>query len=796
MAKRTIKKSVKKAPIGIKLIGIFLFIVAVAVLGGFGYHYFTIAVREEANIAEIVTILNASLPEQTADDLVLPISLAGYDNVSIAWASDDSEIIFPDGKVYRPMFAAGDKSVTLTATFTVLENDGLAQFAFGLLGVGPITQTFEVLVLKMEMTDQGKVDYVASQLYVPEESFSNIGLLTTVSQFPELNISWSSSNPAILTNDGAKAGTGSVILTAEVSLGSAFAQVAFPITMLASEPVFTALDPELETIDTGTYATDWTAGGFIFHQAILALNEADAIIRMKADQSATLTTQSPVSDPSRLAFDFQLFATDAAKLTKPTTVLVSWSDDLIVWTNIYTQIIADANNLPVDLDVSGLDGDVYFQISVITEYLTDLRVDMDNLIIERELSAIDIEKWIEASVPDKTNNSLILPRTTAYGGIISWSSSNSALMSNDGLIDRPAESADVIMTATVTGLAFPVSYPRSITVLGVSTVTPLEIYFIDLGKYGTSDTGESIYFKLGDYDVLIDAGSDFNASNQVIQETIDAHSEDKIIDLIVATHPDADHIGGLPFIFGAYEVLNLLQFYGDHTTLLYQEYVSSYQAEDLASECLVTDAYNNQNGCSRVITIAEGVTISVVDTGYYQTDETNGRSVVFVLEAYGTRVLLTGDADNNDGRTTESNYMNDVGDIDILKAVHHATSNGTTLEFLAAVDPETVIITNGNYFGNKHGHPTADVINRVYQYDETIEIYAVVGGDVNDCTVTLSESYECEVTDPTADRNGTICITIDNSGYVITAADVSAPIELSSTDFWSTHPQKLYDYGG
>ncbi|HBP26050.1 MAG TPA: hypothetical protein DD618_03770, partial [Acholeplasmatales bacterium] len=696
MAKRTIKKSVKKAPIWKKLIGLFLFLGAASVFGGFGYRYFTIAVREEANITEILTILNESLPEETTDDLVLPTSIPGYDSISIAWASDDSETIYPDGKVYRPLSAVGDKRVVLTATFTVLENDRLAQLAFELLGVGPITQTFEVLVLKMDLTDQEKVDYVASRLYVPEDSFYSLGLLTSVSEFPELTISWSSSDPAILTNAGAKAGTGSVTLTAEVSLGSASSQMSFPITMLASQPVFTALDPDLEAIDTGTYATDWTAGGFIFHQAILALNGTDAIIRMKADQSATLTTQDPVFEPSGLTFDFQLYATDAEKLTKPTTVLVSWSDDLITWTNLYTQVIADANNLAVDLDVSGLNGDVYFQVAVITEYLTDLRVDVDNLIIERELSADDIEQWIEANVPDKTNNSLILPRTTGYGGIISWSSSDPTLMSDDGLIDRPAESTDVIMTATVTGLAFPVIFPRSVTILGVSTVEPLELYFIDLGKYGTSDTGESIYFKLGDFDVLIDAGSNFNASNQALSETIDAHSEDRIIDLIVATHPDADHIGGLPFIFSTYEVKNLFQFYGDHTTLLYQEYVSSYQAEGLVSECLVTDAYNNQNGCSRVITIQEGVTINVVDTGYYQTDETNGRSVVFVLEAYGTRILLTGDADNNDGRTAESNYMNEVGDIDILKAVHHATSNGTTSEFLAVVDPETVIITNGN----------------------------------------------------------------------------------------------------
>ena len=112
--------------------------------------------------------------------------------------------------------------------------------------------------------------------------------------------------------------------------------------------------------------------------------------------------------------------------------------------------------------------------------------------------------------------------------------------------------------------------------------------------------------------------------------------------------------------------------------------------------------------------------------------------------------------------------MNSVGNIDILKLVHHGTREGSTSKFIEAVDPELCIVTNGNYFGNKHGHPTYEALSRIYDYDENIKIYAVVGGDQESCEMTSSGSYQCDPTDYSVDRNGMITITIDNNGYTLT----------------------------
>lgn len=126
--------------------------------------------------------------------------------------------------------------------------------------------------------------------------------------------------------------------------------------------------------------------------------------------------------------------------------------------------------------------------------------------------------------------------------------------------------------------------------------------------------------------------------------------------------------------------------------------------------------------------------------------------------------------------------MHLVGDVDILKVVHHGTKNGTTTSFLEAVTPEVAIITNGNYLGNANGHPTPEAINRIYQYNNKTKIYSVTGGNGK----TVDRFHQ---------RNGMITIEITNNEYYVRSEYYNdVPIELSSTDFWITNPNKAYSY--
>jgi len=233
-------------------------------------------------------------------------------------------------------------------------------------------------------------------------------------------------------------------------------------------------------------------------------------------------------------------------------------------------------------------------------------------------------------------------------------------------------------------------------------------------------------------------------------------------------------------VFAEFDVLNLITFEGTYTTGVYNDYVSAYQAED-CNVFKVLDVYNNIVDLKREFEIVENVSIEIINTTYYSASDLNSRSIVFVLDAYGTRVLFTADADNNKYQI-ESTYMNDVGDIDILKVVHHGSKNGTSSQFLDVVMPEVAIITNGNYLGNSNTHPTPEAINRIYQYNNETKIYAVTGGNGSG-------------SDRFYQRNGLITIEITLGKYIITSEyNFDEPIELSSTDFWINHPSRVYNY--
>ena len=89
---------------------------------------------------------------------------------------------------------------------------------------------------------------------------------------------------------------------------------------------------------------------------------------------------------------------------------------------------------------------------------------------------------------------------------------------------------------------------------------PLEIYILEMcGIYG-----DSIYLKQGDVDVLIDAGWD--TDGEYVRDFVDAYCEDGTLDLLVATHPHGDHVGGMSLALSNVEnVANIID-YGTFAT--------------------------------------------------------------------------------------------------------------------------------------------------------------------------------------------------------------------------------------
>ena len=239
-------------------------------------------------------------------------------------------------------------------------------------------------------------------------------------------------------------------------------------------------------------------------------------------------------------------------------------------------------------------------------------------------------------------------------------------------------------------------------------------------------------------------------------------------------------------LFENFQIENLIKFEGGYTTKKYENLKKSYELEGCNVYQIKSDIMDKNLG-DKFIKLSNEVFISFIDTTYYTSEESNGKSIVFTLEAYGTRVLMTGDADNATGHTDlEDKYKNQVGDIDILKVVHHGTANGTTMEYLQIVDPEVAIICNGNYLGNKHGHPHPTALKNLYSYDSNIKVYAITGGGTIDGVANkTNNTYKCSSEDRFNQRNGLISLVIDNNGYKLSSEYYGDNIlEINQTSYY------------
>ena len=696
---------------------------------------------------------------------------------TLVWSTSKESVIDKTGKVYRPTFLSGNDKVTITLDCEV-KSEGIDGLVFDFLGVSGSSFSKEVKVLCMPMSDDEKVDLLYNELNLPETIYASMSLPSSFTTYEGVTINWSSSNENVLKNTGEMVSTGEVTLKATVSKGTYQKEKEFKINCL-NELVIEEFNYSFDDYNDNSY------GETSYKKVTLinSLNE-NGSVKFKVqsgDGSGYIITNSKINNAKTIEFDYSYY-NGSGSYTKTTYVKLLESVDNNVWTEVKCEPLMDNEVHHFEYDCLGKNS--YYKVAIETEY-SEKMVIIDNLKAERFLCEDDIKDSL--IIPENVNSNVNLPFTTKFGGVVSYVSSSNAL-TNTGIVTLGNEAQNVILTVKVSGFDFNVSYDVEVKVSGKNQKTPIEINFIDVGKYGHSDCGESILIKYEDTEVLIDAGDRYEDTFKAIKEVLDVKLEDGVLEYVIATHPDSDHIGSMDNVINEYEVKNIIRFNGDASSGVYNDFDTAVKNEN-ADVCYVTDSLNNANGCKKTINIAEDIFIEILDTTFYDKEENNARSIVCVLNAYGIRTLFTGDADNGAG-DLEGAYMNSVGNIDILKLVHHGTREGSTSKFIEAVDPELCIVTNGNYFGNKHGHPTYEALSRIYDYDENIKIYAVVGGDQESCEMTSSGSYQCDPTDYTVDRNGMITITIDNNGYTLTCENNNGVLtEIRDTEFWEARSQ-------
>jgi competence protein ComEC len=181
---------------------------------------------------------------------------------------------------------------------------------------------------------------------------------------------------------------------------------------------------------------------------------------------------------------------------------------------------------------------------------------------------------------------------------------------------------------------------------------------------------------------------------------------DRTIELVVLSHPDADHVTALPEVLRRYRVNAVLMSGAVQRSGRYEALLALLASH--AVPILPADPAQD-------IVFDDGTVLDVVwpptDVFGREQDEPNDASVVFRVLARDTRILLTGDI----GKDAEQGILASGADVeaDILKVPHHGSRTSSSTGFLLAVAPKLAVLSAGR--NNTFGHPHADVMDRYKQ---------------------------------------------------------------------------------
>jgi competence protein ComEC len=236
----------------------------------------------------------------------------------------------------------------------------------------------------------------------------------------------------------------------------------------------------------------------------------------------------------------------------------------------------------------------------------------------------------------------------------------------------------------------------------LSTHQQLQVTFLDVGQ------GDSIHIRTPDnFEVLIDGGM----SSAVLRELAEGRSFfDRHLDLVIATHPDADHVGGLADVLERYQVDRVLMVEVDHDTPAAESF-----ARAVTNETGV-DVWHAHAG--QIITIGASTSLKILSPRGDTTNwNSNNASIISQLSYGDIDFMLTGDAPASIENFLVE-YYGSALESEVLKLGHHGSKTSTSEEFLAAVAPTFAVVSAGK--DNRYGHPAVEVVRRVEDFGADI----------------------------------------------------------------------------
>ncbi|MFM2381808.1 MAG: hypothetical protein RLZZ76_575 [Candidatus Parcubacteria bacterium] len=223
----------------------------------------------------------------------------------------------------------------------------------------------------------------------------------------------------------------------------------------------------------------------------------------------------------------------------------------------------------------------------------------------------------------------------------------------------------------------------------------LQVHFLDVGQ------GDAIFIETpSGKQVLIDGGRDGSVLGELSKVM---GFFDRDIDMVVGTHPDLDHIGGLIDVLKRYKVATILTTENKGESSAANLYNTLKQSEG-------AEVVNARRG--QTFAIGDGASLEVLFPDSDPTDmESNTSSIVLKLRYGSSTFLFTGDSPKNIEEylvlTEGENLQSDV-----LKVGHHGSRTSTSELFLDEVAPTYAIISAGK--DNSYGHPHVEVTDLLF----------------------------------------------------------------------------------
>ena len=229
----------------------------------------------------------------------------------------------------------------------------------------------------------------------------------------------------------------------------------------------------------------------------------------------------------------------------------------------------------------------------------------------------------------------------------------------------------------------------------------LTVVFLDAGQ------GDAIFIEAPNGNqVLIDGGPNKSVLRQ-LSKVMPFY--DRSIDIVIATHPDKDHIGGLPDVLQRYTVDFILESGAKNDTGISRAFESAIL----------------QNKIKRIfakrgmaIMLGDDVFLNILFPDRDVSEvESNTASIVAQLVYKNTEFMFTGDSPKTieeylvflDGEKLQS---------DVLKVGHHGSKTSSSEFFVGYVSPEYAIISAGA--DNNYGHPHKEVVEILNQFGSVI----------------------------------------------------------------------------